>query len=247
VPGNGYSGFNVTAFFAFYNINITAGAASSPLADDIAAEGQTVAITAADAPAGEVFKKWVATPSTIAFADASDPATTFIMPAADAAIEAQYGTLYSITAANGTASIDENPVTEAFEGDEITLVADDAPAGKIFANWTNPSGNITFANENNATTIFIMPAADVSVEATYSDLTAISNAGTGKATPIYPNPATQYIRIAGLKDAPYIIADTIGKTVGQGKTQGETVSITHLPRGIYILKADGKAIRFVKK
>jgi len=56
----------------------------------------------------------------------------------------------------------------------VTITANAAPTGKVFDHWTSSNGG-TFANANNATTTFTMPANAVTVTAIYS-------------TPTPPNP-----------------------------------------------------------
>lgn len=164
-----FKGFNLNKMFPFYNINMTAGTASSPIATDIAAEAQTVSITAATAPAGKVFDKWVTT-------------------------------------------------------------------------------GITLANETEETASFTMPANDVTLEATYKNdpTTGIGSTENDKLA-LYPNPATDYIQLSGANNTSYTIYSVVGSAVVKGVTNGETISVSGLPSGIYIFKAEGKAIQFIKK
>lgn len=85
-----YSGFNANNFFAFYQLSVTNGIAESPLANDIAAEGNVVTITATEAPTGQKFDKWVCTSGNVTFEDATAETTTFTMPANDVEINATY-------------------------------------------------------------------------------------------------------------------------------------------------------------
>ena len=71
---------------------------------------------------------------------------------------------YTITVNNGTA----DKVTAA-SGETVTITAGTAPAGQTFDRWTTADG-VVFANVNNATTTFVMPAKDVTVNATYKAL-----------------------------------------------------------------------------
>lgn len=50
------------------------------------------------------------------------------------------------------------------EGVEVTITAQ-APGGKHFVKWVVKAGGVTLANETSATTTFIMPANDVTIEA----------------------------------------------------------------------------------
>lgn len=90
IDGVTYSGFNANNFFAFYQLNIINGSAESPLANDIAAEGNIVTITAEEAPTGQKFDKWICTSGNITFEDATAETTTFTMPANAVEISATY-------------------------------------------------------------------------------------------------------------------------------------------------------------
>lgn len=74
-------------------------------------------------------------------------------------------TEYTVTVTGGTASVAAGtPITRAMEGVEITITAQ-APGGKHFVKWVVKAGGVTLANETSATTTFIMPANDVTIEA----------------------------------------------------------------------------------
>lgn len=76
---------------------------------------------------------------------------------------------YAVTVTGGTATVAAGtPITRAMEGVEVTVTAQ-APGGKHFVKWVVKAGGVTLANETSATTTFIMPANDVTIEATYSD------------------------------------------------------------------------------
>ena len=72
---------------------------------------------------------------------------------------------YAVTVTGGTATVAAGtPITRAMEGVEVTVTAQ-APDGKHFVKWVVKAGGITLANETSATTTFIMPANDVTIEA----------------------------------------------------------------------------------
>ena len=76
---------------------------------------------------------------------------------------------YAVTVTCGTATVAAGtPITRAMEGVEVTVTAQ-APAGTHFVKWVVKAGGVTLANETSATTTFIMPANDVTIEATYKD------------------------------------------------------------------------------
>ena len=78
-------------------------------------------------------------------------------------------TEYTVTVIKGTASVAAGtPITRAMEGVEVTVTAQ-APAGKHFVKWVVKAGGVTLANETSATTTFIMPANDVTIEAEFAE------------------------------------------------------------------------------
>lgn len=76
---------------------------------------------------------------------------------------------YAVTVTGGTATVAAGtPVTRAMEGVEVTVTAQ-APGGKHFVKWVVKAGGVTLANETSATTTFIMPANDVTIEAEFAE------------------------------------------------------------------------------
>ena len=72
---------------------------------------------------------------------------------------------YAVTVTGGTATVAAGtPITRAMEGVEVTVTAQ-APNGTHFVKWVVKAGGVTLANETSATTTFIMPANDVTIEA----------------------------------------------------------------------------------
>ena len=72
---------------------------------------------------------------------------------------------YAVTVTCGTATVAAGtPINRAMEGVAVTVTAQ-APGGKHFVKWVVKAGGVTLANETSATTTFIMPANDVTIEA----------------------------------------------------------------------------------
>lgn len=70
---------------------------------------------------------------------------------------------YAVTVTGGTATVAAGtPITRAMAGVEVTVTAQ-VPDGKHFVKWV--VNGVTLANETSATTTFIMPANDVTIEA----------------------------------------------------------------------------------
>ena len=130
--------------------------------------GETVNIAANPAPAGKVFDSWTSFDGVI-FADATSSNTAFTMPAKAVAVTATYKDpappTYDVTVIGGTGS------GSYAAGATVNITADPAPAGKVFDGWTSFDG-VIFANANNESTAFTMPAKAVTVTATYKDSAA---------------------------------------------------------------------------
>ena len=77
-----------------------------------------------------------------------------------------YPEAYSVTVVNGTADM-----TEAFEGQTVTITANMPDAGKTFDKWTG--SGVTFGNATAPVTTFEMPAKAVTVKATFKKLPSV--------------------------------------------------------------------------
>ena len=71
---------------------------------------------------------------------------------------------YEVAVAYGSADVEY-----AAAGETVTLTADAAPEGMQFDKWEIVSGDIEIANENAATTTFVMVESNVEVRATYKE------------------------------------------------------------------------------
>ena len=70
---------------------------------------------------------------------------------------------YTLTVINGTDRTNKGPY---IEGTQVSIKAGDAPAGYRFDKWVSLGGG-RFKNDQSAETIFIMPGADVKIEAIF--------------------------------------------------------------------------------
>ncbi len=141
-----------------YKVDVRGGRADM----DEAYPGQTVAIKANEPPDGMFFYYWQ---SGVTFADEYATQTTFVMPARDVIVSAVYTDVqrYKVTVVNGSAD-----KKVAREGDEVTITADEPPAGKVFSHWTSSSG-VRFKNANATQTTFDMPGNYVFVKANWKN------------------------------------------------------------------------------
>ena len=151
-----------------YPYTVTVNGGSSDKNEYEAGEQVTIIATV---PEGEAFEKWTSDNPGVKFADETSAQTTFTMPAADVEVIANYKDAakpdpskdYTVNVTNGTGSGNYNA------GDNVSITAEPAPAGKEFDKWTSEP-KVTFTNETSATTSFDMPAANVTVTATYKDV-----------------------------------------------------------------------------
>ena len=159
-----------------YAVTVTGGKASVAAGTPItrAMEGVEVTVTA-QAPAGKHFVKWVVKAGGVTLANETSATTTFIMPANDVTIEAEFAEnpveAYTLTVIKGTASVAAGtPITDKIEQNTVVTVTADAPeTGKVFDKWVVLEGNVTLTDATSATTTFTMPASAVKIEATYKD------------------------------------------------------------------------------
>ncbi|MCI8968784.1 MAG: leucine-rich repeat protein [Lachnospiraceae bacterium] len=147
--------------------------------------GATVTITANTPPAGQTFVNWTTTTADVKFASANTATTTFVMPAANVNVTANFsggnggnnnnpggdgnnpggsdsGKKYKVTVNYGSGS------GEYAAGATVNITAN-APesSSRVFSRWTTNNSGLGFANANSVSTSFVMPAADVTVTANY--------------------------------------------------------------------------------
>lgn len=159
-----------------YAVTVTGGTATVAAGTPItrAMEGVEVTVTA-QAPGGKHFVKWVVKAGGVTLANETSATTTFIMPANDVTIEAEFAEnpveAYTLTVINGTASVAAGtPITDKIAQNTVVTVTANAPeTGKVFDKWVVLEGNVTLADATKATTTFTMPGNAVKIEATYKD------------------------------------------------------------------------------
>jgi hypothetical protein len=124
--------------------------------------GQQVQI-AANAPAyGQVFDRWTGDVQSVA--DVLSPITTVTMPAQAVTVTAAYREGYTLTVVRGSGS------GSYTNGQQVALAAEAPEAGYAFYRWF---GNTqTVANASAPATILTMPAAHITLTATYTALSA---------------------------------------------------------------------------
>ena len=143
-------------------------------------EGATVQIKANKAPLGYRFTKWNVLTGNASLDNAASESASFTMPAGAVQVEAVYEQIeyrLSVTSGKGAGSY--------HMGDQPSLEANWPASGKEFASWTVNTGNAVVSAPDRFYSSLKMPAADVTVTATYKDgpspayntITGIENGG----------------------------------------------------------------------
>ena len=144
---------------------------SSPASAAMA--GTVVTVTAgAPSDASHYFVNWTASPS-VEFVNANASSTTFVMPAEDVTITANYGAVVSseftyTVSGEGTISCETESGSSVVSGTEIEMTAAVTGAGCVFRGWTATVG--TFSDATALTTTFTMPAEAATVTATFAQV-----------------------------------------------------------------------------
>jgi hypothetical protein len=115
------------------------------------------------------FSNWTAPAGT--FVNATAAQTTFIMPAQNITVTANFARLHklnvAVTPLGGGTAIDLTGASPYLAGTVVSIQATaNSTIGFQFHSWTAPAG--TFANATAATTTFTMPAMDVTVTAHFA-------------------------------------------------------------------------------
>lgn len=166
-----------------YNITVTDGTSSAPTA-----KYQEQVTVKANAPATDMyFDKWEVTGLDTTGMDLTKTEIKFQMPAGDVTFKATYLTIekFEIVVVDGTK---DKEVAKA--GETVTITANPAPTGKVFDKWTCETAGVTieFESATSSPTTFVMPAANVKIQAHFRDIEAAPsieikvNGGTGAGT-----------------------------------------------------------------
>jgi len=166
------------AYFDQYRVTVNSGGAGASGGGDYK-PGAAVNLTAGSAPAGKRFVKWTTASNGVFFADASNPATAFIMPGNDVTVTAKFlEPTYAVTVngegAGASGGGDYEP------GVTVSISAGSDPAGKKFAKWTTQSDSVVFADEYSVATTFTMPENAAVVTAVFAQTYTVEVAGKGE-------------------------------------------------------------------
>ena len=148
-----------------YNITVTNGTSSAPTAK----YQEEVTVTANAPGDDECFDKWEVTGLDTTGMDLSKTEIKFQMLAGDVTFKATYLSVvkYEIYVVDGTK--DKSP---AKAGETITITANPAKPGKVFDKWTCETAGVTieFASATSSTTIFVMPASEITIQAHFRNI-----------------------------------------------------------------------------
>ena len=163
-----------------YTVSFDANGGTGTMADVTGVSGEyTLPANCFTAPAGKQFKAWSVGGVEKAAGDKITVTANTTVTAVWEAIE------YNVTVTGGTASVGAGtPITKATMGTTVTLTAGAAPTGQMFDKWV--VNGVIVDDANSATTTFVMPAGNVTAEATYKNIPVVTytvsfdaNGGTG--------------------------------------------------------------------
>ncbi len=163
-----------------YTVSFDANGGTGTMADVTDVSGEyTLPANGFTAPAGKQFKAWSVGGVEKAVGDKITVTANTTVTAVWEAIE------YNVTVTGGTASVGAGtPITKATMGTTVTLTAGAAPTGQMFDKWV--VNGVVVDDANSATTTFVMPAGNVTAEATYKNIPVVTytvsfdaNGGTG--------------------------------------------------------------------
>ena len=175
-----YAVFQEAANVPTYTVSFAANGGTGTMTDVTGISGEyTLPANGFTAPDGKQFKAWSVGGAEKAVGDKITVTANTIVTAIWEAVE------YNVTVTGGTASVGAGtPITKATMGTTVTLIAGQAPAGQEFDKWV--VNGVVVADANSATTTFVMPAGNVTAEATYKDIPVVTytvtfdaNGGTG--------------------------------------------------------------------
>jgi Divergent InlB B-repeat domain len=180
-------------FTTLYALNVVNGSAAATSY----AAGDSVLITAATPPAGQLFDHWTVDAGSLV--STSMTPTTFTMPASPATVTAWYT---AIPAPTYTLSVTSGAGSGSYAaGASVSITAASATAGYVFDKWIINSGSPALSSMTSATATLTMPATTVAITATYKTqpvntwvLSVVNGSGDGPypanaAVPISADPA----------------------------------------------------------
>ncbi len=212
-----------------YTVTVTGGTLNDGSGKTAYAKGETVAVKASVAD-GTKFTGWSGTDASgaqIAFADSTNPETTFTMPESAVTITANFVSVYSVSVKDGVLADGQTSGVYA-EGDTVSVKANAAADGTKFTGWSgviqSTGGAVAFADASQAETSFVMPASKVDLTAVYETVipthrvTVANGTINGSSTDVTVDQGTQVTvtanpNPAGQAFAGWKITDASGNAV----------------------------------
>ncbi|MDR3012766.1 MAG: InlB B-repeat-containing protein [Chitinispirillales bacterium] len=148
---------------------------------------------------GYTFSGWTSTTTGVTFASANNSSTTFIMPASNVTVTANWtaeAITHTLTIARNPSSVGSTinvsgtayTAARTVNANTAIPITTTVPAGFTFTNWTVTSGssNATLANASSATNATVTLTGNATVTANYAPVTYTiafnANGGTGTMT-----------------------------------------------------------------
>ncbi len=183
--------------------------------------GDYVDIEADEPQTGYRFKEWTVLSGDVELDDWNASSTGFTMPEETVQIRAEYELIpYTLTVKNGTGS------GTYVMGTKVDLAANYPASGKEFAQWVVNSENASTSAPDRYYSSVTMPAADVTLEATYKD-----------------GPSPDYNEIRDIvPGGEYLVGDTITFSAvgnGMGNTNPNPGDYRYRPSGYQIGSVTG--------
>jgi len=156
----------------------------------------------ADTPAeGKVFDAWVVNSGNPLINNVNSPSAIIELRGEETVVEATYKDIprFTLTVNNGEGS------GEYLSGEEVLISANNTPENKRFKRWMVEEGDPNISFSFSSTTTLVMPAENVSITATYSDVSTnidVETTDKEEELAVYPIPLGDKLTIAfgGLKD-----------------------------------------------
>ena len=209
-----------------YTVSFDANGGTGSMADVTGVSGEyTLPANGFTAPAGKQFKAWSVGGVEKAVGDKITVTANTTVTAVWEAIE------YNVTVTGGTASVGAGtPITKATMGTTVTLTAGAAPTGQMFDKWV--VNGVVVDDANSATTTFVMPAGNVTAEATYKNIPVVTytvtfnaNGGTGSMADATGVSGDYVLPVCGFTapNGKQFKAWSVG---GVEKAAGDTITVT---------------------
>lgn len=197
-----------------------------------------------------------------------------VVGTSSATLEIAYPYAETKTIAISAINLPEAVVTSAGESAETFFVAQWTAfegADSYLLTVKNEEDVVEAAyNKKNVGTVLFYTVSDLSPNTTYSffvevvknNLTSLPSNTTdvttsqtssfanvaNKAYKLYPNPAEDYIRVEGLAPSEiYVISDARNTILLKGKYDGNSIRVSDLIPGVYVLRFGNQNISFIKK